>query len=151
MKFSKPSAGLVELFKSVRATLGAEPRKMFGYDCFFVNGNFAAGLWQDTCVFKLSEADGKRFMEIDGARPFAPMKGRAMRGWYEAPEEVAHDAEQLEEWCRRARDFAASAPPKAKKTSAKTAKKTSAKTAKKTSAKTAKKAPAKSPSARKER
>ncbi len=132
MKFSKPSAGLVELFKAVRAELpGAEPRKMFGYDCFFVNGNFAAGLWQDTCVFKLSDEDGERFMKSEGARPFAPMKGRAMKGWYEAPEEVAHDAEQLERWSRKARDFAASAPPKVRKAAkvAKSSKKASRKAA----------------------
>jgi TfoX/Sxy family transcriptional regulator of competence genes len=121
MKFSKPSTGLVQQFKAVLAGLPrAEPRKMFGYDCFFVNGNFAAGLWQDTCVFKLSEADGKKLLAL-GARPFAPMKGRAMKGWYEAPEDVAHDPDALEHWCARALDFAALAPPKLRKTRKKAA------------------------------
>jgi TfoX/Sxy family transcriptional regulator of competence genes len=114
MKFSKPSQGLIAQFREAVAGLPhAEPRKMFGYDCFFVNGNFAAGLWQDTCVFKLSEADGAALME-QGARPFAPMK-RVMKGWYEAPEDIAHDPEALEQWCKRAQAFAAAAPPKAKK------------------------------------
>jgi TfoX/Sxy family transcriptional regulator of competence genes len=129
MKFSKPSPGLVQLFKAVVAGLPrAEPRKMFGYDCFFVNGNFAAGLWQDTCVFKLSAADGERILK-QGARPFAPMKGRVMKGWYEAPEDVAHDPEALESWCARAFDFAAAAAPKQRKATAKktVAKKTVAK------------------------
>jgi len=113
-KLSKPSSGLIQLFKAVVASLPrAEPRKMFGYDAFFVNGNMAAGLWQDTCVFKLSDADGKELTKL-GAVPFAPMKGRVMTGWYEAPEDVSHDPEALEHWCRRAFDFAAAAPPKVK-------------------------------------
>jgi TfoX/Sxy family transcriptional regulator of competence genes len=30
---------------------------MFGYDALFVNGNMAVGLWQNTCVVKVSESD----------------------------------------------------------------------------------------------
>ena len=88
---------------------------MFGYDCVFVRGNFAAGLWQNTAVFKLSDEDGARFAKEHGAIPFAPMKGRVMKGWYEAPEEVAHDGELLVEWCRNAAALARMLPPKAKK------------------------------------
>ena len=126
---TKPSPGLIAEFKAVVAGLsGAEPRKMFGYDAFFVNGNMAAGLWQDTCVLKLSPADADEFMKYPGARPFAPMKGRVMTGWLEAPEEVSHDAEALADWCQRALDFARTLPPKgmklpAKKPQAKPAKK----------------------------
>jgi TfoX/Sxy family transcriptional regulator of competence genes len=129
MKFSKPSPGLIAQFRDVVAGMArAEPRKMFGYDCFFVNGNFAAGLWQDTCVFKLGEAQGEALLRA-GGRLFAPMKARVMKGWYEAPESVAHDADELEQWCRHAFDFAAATPPKVKKATAKkaTAKKATAK------------------------
>jgi TfoX/Sxy family transcriptional regulator of competence genes len=116
MKFTKPSPGLVEEFKAAAATLpDGQPRKMFGYDCVFVGGNFAAGLWQNTAVFKLSDQEGARFTKEHGAIPFAPMQGRVMRGWYEAPEELAHDAERLTEWCHTAAAFARTLPPKAKK------------------------------------
>jgi TfoX/Sxy family transcriptional regulator of competence genes len=116
MKLAKPSPGLIAEFKAIVAGLaGAEPRKMFGYDAFFVNGNLAAGLWQDTCVFKLSPADAKEFMKYPEARPFAPMKGRVMTGWFEAPQDVSHDAEALAEWCRRALAFARTLPPKGPK------------------------------------
>lgn len=129
MKMTKPSPGLIAEFKAIVADLsGAEPRKMFGYDAFFVNGNMAAGLWQDTCVFKLGPADAEEFMKFPGARPFAPMKGRVMTGWLEAPEEISHDPEALAEWCQRALAFARTLPPKglklpAKKPHAKPAKK----------------------------
>lgn len=151
MKLSKPSPGLIAEFRAVVAELrGAEPRKMFGYDAFFVNGNMAAGLWQDTCVFKLSAPDLDAFLKLPGARPFAPMKGRVMRGWAEAPQDVSHDPEALLEWCQRALAFARAQPPKAPKLSTKRAAKT-AKTAKpvKKAAKAA--APAKKKAARSRR
>jgi TfoX/Sxy family transcriptional regulator of competence genes len=118
MKFTKPSPGLIEEFRAVVLELrGAEPRKMFGYDAFFVNGNLAAGLWQNTCVFKLSKSHTEEFLQLKGARPFAPMKGRVMGGWVEAPEEVSHDPESLREWCERALAHARTLPPKAPKLS----------------------------------
>lgn len=116
MKFTKPSPGLIEEFKEAIGPIrDGQPRKMFGYDCVFVNGNFAAGLWRNTAVFKLSAADGARITAEAGAIPFAPMKGRPMKDWYEVPEAVSHDAEQLTEWCARAATFARSLPPKAPK------------------------------------
>jgi TfoX/Sxy family transcriptional regulator of competence genes len=143
VKLPKPSPGLIEQFKEVVASLpGVEPRKMFGYDGFFVNGNFAAGLWHDTCVFKLSDDDGARFMANDGAVPFAPMKGRVMTSWYEAPEAVSHDPEQLAAWCERARAFALTLPPKSGKPAKR---KAAAKTAARKPAKTPAKTPAKKP------
>lgn len=115
MKFTKPSAGLIEEFKAATRDIpGAMPRKMFGYDCIFVNGNFAAGLWRDTCVFKLADEDAARLVAETGAAPFAPMKKRVMRGWWEVSEEVSHDPEQLAKWCERAAAYARSLPPKVK-------------------------------------
>src|SRR5205085_2507540 len=95
-KFSKPSPGLVAEFKAAVAGLrDAQARKMFGYDCIFVNGHFAAGLWQNTAVFKLSDEEGARFVATAGGIPFSPMAGRPMKNWWEAPEEVGHDAGRL--------------------------------------------------------
>ena len=101
--------GLEDHFHSLQSISGtiaenirdALPRKMFGYDCIFVNGPFAAGLWQNTAVFKLSDADGARFVSETGAVPFSPMEGRlkGLANWWEASEELAHDGEQLAAWC----------------------------------------------------
>jgi TfoX/Sxy family transcriptional regulator of competence genes len=120
MKLIKPSPGLIAEFKAVVQQLPrGEPRKMFGYDAVFVNGNMAAGLWQNTCVVKLSEADQAGLLKRGAAVPFAPMKGRVMSGWVELSEELAHDPETLLEWARRAVEFVAKLPPKtAKKKSA---------------------------------
>lgn len=117
MKLIKPSPGLIAEFKAVVTQLPrAEPRKMFGYDAAFVNGNMAVGLWQNTCVVKVSEADGSQLLASGNAVPFAPMKGRVMKGWLELSEELAHDPEQLLAWAERAVAFVATLPPKLKKT-----------------------------------
>ena len=142
MKLTKPSAGLIAEFKAVQEQLReAQPRKMFGYDALFVNGNMAVGLWQNTCVLKLGEAEQKKLLAAGNAKPFMPMPGRPMTGWVELSEELANDPEELLDWSRRAVTFTSTLPPKlagAKKVAAKRApKKTSAKKApaKKTRAK----------------
>ncbi|HKY39663.1 MAG TPA: TfoX/Sxy family protein [Polyangiaceae bacterium] len=122
MKLTKPSPGLIAEFRAVLEQLPrAEPRKMFGYDAAFVNGNMAVGLWQNTCVVKLSEDDQAKLLERRLATPFAPMKGRVMSGWLELSEQLAHDPEELLAWSSRAVDYAARLPPKLKKTSKKVA------------------------------
>lgn len=116
MKWIKPSAGLIAELQVVRAQLPqAEPRKMFGYDALFVNGNMAVGLWQNTCVVKLAQPDQDELLARGAAMPFCPMPGRAMNGWLELTEELAHDPEELLEWSRRAVEYTASLPPKRRK------------------------------------
>jgi TfoX/Sxy family transcriptional regulator of competence genes len=130
MKLIKPSAGLITEFKAVMAQLApGEPRKMFGYDAFFVYGNMAVGLWQNTCVVKVSAADQAKLLQTGAAVPFAPMKGRVMTGWLELSEELAHDPEELLAWSERAVTYVSTLPPKLKKASKKksTAKPLSAK------------------------
>ena len=115
-KLQRPSPGLIAEFKAVvRELRGAEPRKMFGYDAAFVNGNMAVGLWQNTCVVKVSARDAQRLLESGQAIPFSPMKGRVMTGWLELSEEVAHDPEELLAWAQRAVAHVATLPPKTRK------------------------------------
>jgi TfoX/Sxy family transcriptional regulator of competence genes len=116
MKLTKPSASLVTEFKWVASELPlAQPRKMFGYDALFVNGNMAAGLWQNTCLVKLSAEDQAALLERGAAIPFAPTKGRVMTGWLELSEELSHDPEELLEWARRAVAYVSTLPPKGAK------------------------------------
>lgn len=128
MKLVKPSPGLIAELKAVASQLPqAQPRKMFGYDALFVNGNMAVGLWQNTCVVKVSETDQAKLLKRGDAWPFAPMKGRVMTGWVELSEELAHDPEELLAWSTRAVAFVSTLPPKRKTAAKKTAKKPSVK------------------------
>ncbi len=114
MKLTKPSTGLIAEFKAVQQELReAAPRKMFGYDALFVNGNMAVGLWQNTCVLKLSREHRAELLSAGHATPFMPMPGRAMSGWLELSEELANDPEELLAWSRRAVAFVATLPRKA--------------------------------------
>lgn len=113
MKLTKPSASLVTEFKHAASQLPhAQPRKMFGYDALFVNGNMAIGLWQNTCVAKLSATDQAELLGRGAATPFAPNKDRVMTGWLELSEELAHDPEELLKWAERAVAHTATLPPK---------------------------------------
>jgi hypothetical protein len=53
----KWSAALIAELEAVRAQPQVRPRKMFGYDALFVNGNIAVGLWQNSRVVKLAADD----------------------------------------------------------------------------------------------
>jgi TfoX/Sxy family transcriptional regulator of competence genes len=122
MKLIKPSPGLITEFRAMAPQLShGGLRKMFGYDAVFVNGNMAVGLWQNTCVVKVSPADQALLLKRGLAVPFAPMKGRVMTGWLELSEELAHDPEELLAWSQRAVSFIATLPPKVKKASKKAA------------------------------
>ncbi|HKO53652.1 MAG TPA: TfoX/Sxy family protein [Polyangiaceae bacterium] len=156
MKLVKPSPGLIAEFKAMVPLLPlGEPRKMFGYDAVFVNGNMAVGLWQNTCVVKVSPADQAVLLERGHAVPFAPMKDRIMTGWLELSEELAHDPEELLEWSRRAVTYVTTLPRKVKKPSKKSAAKKPSQRRKQASVKpapkpkaSAKPAPTKKPRAR---
>lgn len=135
MKLVKPSPGLIAEFKAVMAQLPrAQPRKMFGYDALFVNGNMAVGLWANTCVLKLAEADREKLLKRGQAVPFMPTGSGKMGTWIELSEELAHDPEELLAWSARAVDHVASLPPKPVKTKKATTKRTVKKTVKKSRA-----------------
>jgi TfoX/Sxy family transcriptional regulator of competence genes len=124
MKLVKPSPGLIAEFKAVMAELPrAQPRKMFGYDALFVNGNMAVGLWANTCVLKLTEADREKLLKRGQAVPFMPTGSGKMGVWVELSEELAHDPEELLAWSARAVDYVATLPPKQAKAKKATAKK----------------------------
>jgi TfoX/Sxy family transcriptional regulator of competence genes len=90
--------------------------KMFGAVCGTVNGNMFAGLFGRSFMVKLSDADHKEALSLDGAEPFDPMgTGRVMGNSVFMPEDVFGDDAELKAWVRRAFDYAATLPPKKKK------------------------------------
>ena len=68
-----------------------QPRKMFGYPCAFVRGNFWVGLHEDNVVVRLPDGLHERVAELRAAPPFDPMGGRPMRGWFVVPPRVVQD------------------------------------------------------------
>ena len=111
----KPSPELVEGFHASAAGIeGVEIRKMFGYPSGFVNGNLAFGMYQDTFMVRLPEADRQERLDA-GWSLFEPMPGRPMREYVALPAEVAADAPQARLWLERAAAHVGTLPPKAPK------------------------------------
>lgn len=77
-----------------------QPRKMFGYACAFVRGNFWTGLFEDKVVVRLPDGLHERFPRLAGASPFDPMGGRPMKGWYVVPADVVADDGALDRLLR---------------------------------------------------
>jgi TfoX/Sxy family transcriptional regulator of competence genes len=108
---------------------------MFGGVAAKVNGQMFAGLFARGAVAKLSAADQRVALAIDGATMFDPMgNGRIMRDTVFLPESVVEEPEELRAWLRRALDYTATLPAKTKRATKNTAARPSAKP--KTKAKT---------------
>ena len=111
--FKKSSRELVARFDEVAARHpDAQRRKMFGYPAMFIGGNFATGLFEESWVVRLSDADLSTLLATPGADGFSPMPGKAMKGWGRLPVDVIADDAALDAWLERAFAFAASLPAK---------------------------------------
>lgn len=121
MKMAKSSQALVDTFGAVFPE-GGERRQMFGFPCGFVNGNMFAGLFEESLLVRVNEADTEALLKLPGAHPFAPM-GRPMRGYTCVPAAMHDDRAALRKWMGKALAHAASLPPKVKKSAGKSARK----------------------------
>jgi hypothetical protein len=111
--FEKSPPELVARFDAVAVRHPeAQRRKMFGYPALFVGGNLATGLFADTWMIRLGEADLASLLTLPGARPFTPMPGRSMRGYATLPPDVVADDASLDGWLARCFTFTAALPAK---------------------------------------
>jgi TfoX/Sxy family transcriptional regulator of competence genes len=79
-----------------------------------VNGQMFAGLFGRGAIAKLSAADQRAALAIDGASMFDPMgNGRVMRDTVFLPESVIDEPAELRRWLRKALDYTAALPAKA--------------------------------------
>lgn len=112
-KFEKSSPELVARFDAVAARFPeAARRKMFGYPALFVGGNLVTGLFAQSWMIRLGDADRSALEALPGAGPFEPMPGKAMKGYATLPSDVVADDAQLDDWVRRSIAFGRSLPPK---------------------------------------
>jgi TfoX/Sxy family transcriptional regulator of competence genes len=139
MTWRKSPEQLVEAFS---AALPDDPRverrKMFGYQCAFVNGNMFCGLHQENLVVRLPEEERNTLVEKDGAHIFAPFPGRIMKEYVSMPDALIADTGRLRSWLMRSLEYTAALPAKGarKGTAAKKAAAPKKAAAKKTAAKT---------------
>jgi DNA transformation protein len=93
-------------------------RPMFGGLCFFSEGRAFALVAQDTLYFKVDDSNRPDFVAA-GKGPFLPFGDPAKpMQYYELPEEVLEDTDELAVWMAKAIAVAARAKAKPKKKSA---------------------------------
>jgi TfoX/Sxy family transcriptional regulator of competence genes len=93
----------------------AEPRKMFGYPCAFVNGQMFVGTFADSVMMRLSETDRVQFLKLPDAKIFELMPGRPMKEYVKVPREILGSDKELNKWLTKSMAYAATLPPKVKK------------------------------------
>jgi TfoX/Sxy family transcriptional regulator of competence genes len=101
------------------ACLPRDPRiitvNMFGGVAAKVNGQMFAGLFGRGAIVKISQADQKIALALDGAEVFDPMgNGRIMHHTVLLPESVMDEPEELRKWLRKALAHTLTLPPKKK-------------------------------------
>jgi TfoX/Sxy family transcriptional regulator of competence genes len=119
MKKWKPAPReAVAAFEAATSGLpGAEPRKMFGYSCVFMNGNMFAGLHEAGMVLRLPENQRTEFLRLKDAKQFEPMPGRVMREYVVVPKILLNAPGKLRAWMQKSLAYVSSLPAKPKKAS----------------------------------
>ena len=116
MEWKKSPEKLVKFINERMAQEKCEPRKMFGYPCYFINGNMFIGLHQDNLVLRLDEGDRKAAMMKDkDIKVFEPMPGRKMGEYLVIPERLYTNKKAFDDLLARSMRYVASLPPKKKK------------------------------------
>jgi TfoX/Sxy family transcriptional regulator of competence genes len=101
--FEKSPPELVERFDAAAGRFpDVQRRKMFGYPALFVGGNLVTGLFADSWMIRLAEADLAALLELPGATTFSPMAGRTMKGYGVLPSDVVADDAAVDAWLERA-------------------------------------------------
>jgi TfoX/Sxy family transcriptional regulator of competence genes len=91
---------------------GVEVRPMFGNLAAFVNRNMFLALFGSDVAVRLPEADRTELLGEEGAAPFEPMPGRAMKEYVVLPAAWHGDRGRLEPWVERSLRYVAAMPPK---------------------------------------
>jgi len=97
---------------------------MFGGVAAKVNGKMFAGLFARSVMVKLSPADQKTALALDGSAMFDPMgNGRIMKDTVQLPDSVMEDPEELRGWLAKAFTYSSTLPAKKKQAAPKKKKK----------------------------
>jgi len=116
MKWKKSPEKLVEFITERMSFEECEPRKMFGYPCYFINNNMFIGLYQDGLVLRLGVEDKEASMKKNkDIKPFVPLPGRTMKEYIVVPERIYSNKKAFDPLLEKSMKFVRSLPPKQKK------------------------------------
>ena len=113
MAWKKANPALIELLEATVRSYDCDRRVMFGSPTFFVNNNMFAGVFEDSVILRLSEADRRAVSAAyDEVGPFTPMAGRPMKEYVAFPESLTSEPAVFGEWLEQSYRYAASLAPK---------------------------------------
>ncbi len=116
MAWKKAPEALKAMMETAMSGIDAEKRTMFGFPCWFVNGNMFAGLFEDSVFVRLSPAQTEKARAAGRPFPlFAPMPGRPMKDYAVIPKDVHEVPSRFGRLLEEASAHAALLPPKQKK------------------------------------
>jgi TfoX/Sxy family transcriptional regulator of competence genes len=116
MAWKKAPEALKVLMEKAMEGIHAEKRTMFGFPCWFVNGNMFAGLFEDSVFVRLSPAQKDKAHEAGKPFPaFSPMPGRPMKDYSLISKDVHGAPSRFGPLLEEAWTHAAALPPKQKK------------------------------------
>ncbi len=116
MAWKKAPDALKVLMEKAMQGIHAEKRSMFGFPCWFVNGNMFAGLFEDTVFVRLSPAQTNKASAAGRPfAPFSPMPGRPMKDYSLIPKDLYTVPSRFGPLLEEASAHAASLPSKPKK------------------------------------
>ena len=110
MAYDEELAERVRRLVSVRDNI--TEKRMFGSNCFLVEGNLAVCVRQDELLVRLDPPDAEKAITEEGVRvaEIGPQK-RQMKGWvFVSAEHLSDDG--LSDWVDAGTDYAASLPSK---------------------------------------
>lgn len=110
----QPSIEMIDLLERHISRFDAERRKMFGFPCYFVNGNMFAGTFSNNLFARFSVEDKGR-LDVGGlGEPFEPVKGRRMTEYRTLSKKVLDEPKDLDEWLDRSYAYVSSLEAKIK-------------------------------------
>jgi hypothetical protein len=114
MEWKKSPEELVNFLDDKMAKRKAERRKMFGFPCYFFNGNMAIGTFEDGLILRLGTEGRDRAMARHGKLKFFEPRGRKMGEYVVVPEEIRHDAAVFDRLLELSIDYVTKLPAKKK-------------------------------------
>jgi len=90
---------------------GTDAKKMFGGVCHLLKGSMFCGVYKDFLILRLGEKGAEEALRLPFVHPF-DITGKPMKGWVMVDKEGIQEDDALEDWLKKARDFAKTIPAK---------------------------------------
>jgi TfoX/Sxy family transcriptional regulator of competence genes len=116
MKWQKTPDELASFLQMSLKDIKCQARKMFGYPCYFINGNMFAGVFGKEIFIRLRPKDIEEMLKKHpGLERFEPRPGRVMKEYVSLPEATYKRKTVFKKLLKISVNYMLSRPPKKKK------------------------------------